>query len=581
MFDNFYKIKALLSRRQQIMILYLIFLLSIGMVLEVISLSMIIPLVSSITDLDYINSSPLFKYFSRYIKPVSPKLFFKIFLIAIFLVYFIKTIFLVFVSIIQFKFLANLQANLNKNLFFKYMHQNYSFYLDRNTDSMIKNIQIEIPIFMRYVFGLITFFVESGVVIAVISTILFVAPIAAVSVGVFILIASFLFFNVTKNKMSIWGKEREIIDASLTKTLLEGLGGIKEFKVLKRENHFTNSFGQMSFERAKLHAFSNIFTHLPRFYLEIISIVGIVGFVFTLILQDNNFSSMVSILGVFIAATFRLIPSINKILASLQTMKYQNASLDLLFNEFKILKKGQVKKKSILSDSFNESIQLKKIFFKYGGKDKHILDGLDLEIKKGEMIGIIGESGSGKSTLVDLILGLHTPYEGYIMIDGKSISISDKTNLNMNVGYVPQQIFLIDDTIEKNITVGIEYDKIDTKLLSQAIELAQLSNFIKSLPKGLKTVVGERGVQISGGQLQRIGIARALYNNPEILILDEATSALDNKTEIEFIKSIELLKSKKTIIMIAHRISSLINCDRVYNLQYGKLNEISAKSLIK
>lgn len=581
MFDNFYKIKALLSRRQQIMILYLIFLLSIGMVLEVISLSMIIPLVSSITDLDYINSSHLFKYFSRYIKPVSPKLFFKIFLIAIFLVYFIKTIFLVFVSIIQFKFLANLQANLNKNLFFKYMHQNYSFYLDRNTDSMIKNIQIEIPIFMRYVFGLITFFVESGVVIAVISTLLFVAPIAAVSVGVFISIASFLFFKVTKNKMSIWGKEREIIDASLTKILLEGLGGIKEFKVLKRENHFTNSFGQMSFERAKLHAFSNIFTHLPRFYLEIISIVGIVGFVFTLILQDNNFSSMVSILGVFIAATFRLIPSINKILASLQTMKYQNPSLDLLFYEFKILKKGQVKKKSILSDSFNESIQLKKIFFKYGGTDKHILDGLDLEIKKGEMTGILGESGSGKSTLIDLILGLHTPFEGDIMIDGKSISLSDKTNLNMNVGYVPQQIFLIDDTIEKNITVGIEYDKIDTKLLNQAIELAQLSNFIKSLPKGLKTVVGERGVQISGGQLQRIGIARALYNNPEILILDEATSALDNKTEIEFIKSIELLKSKKTIIIIAHRISSLINCDRVYNLQSGKLNEISVKSLMK
>ena len=581
MFKKINKIKTLLDGRQLKALIILIILLSTGMVLEVVSLSVIIPLISSITDNNYLNSNPLLENFNLYVRTISPQLFFKFFLCSIFIIYLVKTVFLVMVSFVQFKFLANLQAYLNAKLFFNYMHQHYSFYLDRNTNSMIKNIQIEIPIVMRYIFGLISFFVEAGIVLAVVSTLLFIAPVAALSVGVFLLIASILFFNFTKNKMTTWGLEREKIDADLTKILLEGLGGIKEFKVLNRENHFTNSFSQLNYEISKRHASTNIFSHLPRFYLEIISILGIVGFVFMLLIQNNDYSSIAGVLGVFIAATFRLIPSINKILSSLQSMKYQDSALDLIISEFKILKQAELKRNSVSPISFKKRISLHNLSFKYKGSRKNIIKNLNLEIKKGEMIGLIGESGSGKSTLVDLILGLHKPCEGRIMIDSHTISTSEKNNVKFNFGYVPQQIFLIDDTIEKNITVGLANDKTDSKLLKHAIESAQLNDFIKNLPRGLKTIVGERGVQISGGQMQRIGIARALYNNSEILILDEATSALDNNTEIEFMRAIELLKNKKTIIMIAHRTSSLKNCDRIYEIKSCKLKEIVIKSMVK
>ena len=310
---------------------------------------------------------------------------------------------------------------------------------------------------------------------------------------------------------------------------------------------------------------------LPRFFLELISIIGISGFAFYLIKVDNT--NLFSTLGVFIAATFRIIPSINKIITSLQNLKYQDSSLDLLVNESKKLGKENRQNKNYSLTKFDRTIKLKNINFKYSKKGISILKNIYLKINKGEMIGIVGGSGSGKTTLIDIILGLHKPDSGEIIIDDLVIKDYKIKNLIKGIGYVPQNIFLIDDTIKNNIALGIPPDKINDEYLFSAIKNAQLDNFINDLPSGVETKVGEKGIQISGGQIQRIGIARALYNQPEILILDEATSALDNKTERNFIDSIEILKKKQTIIMIAHRMTSLKNCDKIFELDSGVLTE--------
>ena len=581
MLDNLQKIRSLLTNRQIKALLILVILLSLGMIMEVLSLSLIIPLVSSITEPDYFINNFFYKKFNSLIYEISPSNFFKLFLVATFFIYLIKTVFLIVLSYIQFKFIANLSAYLQTKFYNNFLSQQYDFYIQKNSNSLIKNIQIEIPILIRYVLSLVTFFVESGLIISVILTLIFIAPIPAFSVGIFLFLASMIFFRFSKNKLKKWGMEREKLDQDLTKVLLEGIGGIKEYKVLKRESYFINLYSRFSYEISKRHASHNLFSSLPRFYLEIITILGIVGFILILLIQEINASEMFAVLGTFVAASFRLIPSVNKVISSLQNMKYQSIPISKLAEEFSILEKGLISHESRTMISFKKTISLEHLYFKHKGATTYLFEDLNLKINKGEMIGFVGESGSGKSTLIDLILGLLKPEKGKILIDEKTYLNKEQSKGLKNVGYVPQQIYLLDDSIKNNISLGIPNENINKGQLNKAIDAAQLNEFIKQLPKGLNTVVGERGVQISGGQMQRIGIARALYNNPEILILDEATSALDNNTEIEFIKSIDLLKSKKTIIMIAHRISSLVNCDRVYNLQSGKLNEISAKSLMK
>jgi ABC-type multidrug transport system fused ATPase/permease subunit len=272
-------------------------------------------------------------------------------------------------------------------------------------------------------------------------------------------------------------------------------------------------------------------------------------------------------LTVFLAATFRIIPSANKILTQAQVIKVSNASIDLVYQE---LSTSDV---SYFNDFTFEghqntilfkSLELKNISFKYNLNEDLILNNLNFKIIKGESIGIKGESGAGKSTFIDIVLGLLIPHEGSIILNGEKDQ--SKINGKMNVGYVPQNIFLLDESIEKNIALGIQEEEIDSSKILLAIKSAQLDTFVNSLPNGLKTVIGERGVRLSGGQRQRIGIARALYNDPEIIILDEATSSLDNETEASFMKTIYSLKGEKTLLIVAHRLSTLNNCDKILTI---------------
>jgi ABC-type multidrug transport system fused ATPase/permease subunit len=557
------KINFLITKRQRKGLVILTLLLFVGMILEVFGLGILIPALSILLDPEMIETNSLVTFMRGFFLEYSNQNFLFIVLGTIVTVYFLKSLFLVFLTHKQNRFLSNITAYISNKLFYSYMSQPYSFHLNRNASELIKNIQIEIYYLHTFLLSLITLFIEGGFVISVLATLIYIEPIGAISIGVFYGFLSIIFLQFTKRKLNTWGNLRESLDAQVSKTALEGLGGIKDLLILGKTAFFIEEYSNKNFFKARLNANQGTVSQIPRFYLELISIIGLVSFIILLLLQGKDSASLVTILGVFVAATFRMIPSLNRIIAATQSMKYYRPSVDIIHKE---IKDNIVFEDNNSNDcNFKNDIEFRSVDFSFTN-DLSVLKNINLIIKKGQTIGIIGESGSGKSTLVDLLIGLHKPTSGEILIDGISGFQMNQSWRN-NIGYVSQTIYLTDDTIKKNIALGVPENKINDSKIIELLKQVQLEKFINNLVLGINTKVGERGVQLSGGQRQRIGIARALYHDPQLLILDEATSALDSETEEEVMESINQLKDNKTIIMIAHRISTLVDCDKIYKIQ--------------
>lgn len=311
---------------------------------------------------------------------------------------------------------------------------------------------------------------------------------------------------------------------------------------------------------------------VPRSYLELLAVIGLAGLIILMVLQGRSLELLIPTIGIFMVAAFRMIPSVNRIMSSMQIIRFSKPAIDMLYEEFTMINtstNSQVAN-DLCKMPFNESIEIRDLTFRYSGADKNSIENVTLAIKKGESIGLVGPSGSGKSTMIDLVLGLLTPVSGTITIDGQNIQDNLRGWQNQ-IGYVPQSIYLTDNTLRRNVAFGISNEKIDNEAVARVIKAAQLDEFVQSLPEGLETFVGERGVRLSGGQRQRIGIARALYHDPEVLVLDEATSALDSVTETGVMQAVSALKGSKTLILIAHRLTTLENCDRIYTLKHGKI----------
>ena len=317
-----------------------------------------------------------------------------------------------------------------------------------------------------------------------------------------------------------------------------------------------------------------IFQYLPKQFIEILAISGLVGVCLFMVFQERSGLEVMAMLSLLATAGFRLIPSFSRILRNLQSIRFGWASVDVLTDEF-----GEVENRDKISSkieeiepaSFTDNFSLKNIAFSYGLNNEELLSDLNFEAKRGECIGIVGESGVGKSTLTNLLLGLVSPSSGIMEVDGCRIKAENIRSWQQMIGYVPQEIYLLDDTIEHNIAFGINEEVIDHSQVREVVEKAGIPKFISSLDEGLNTKIGERGVRLSGGQRQRIGIARALYQNPQVLILDESTSALDEKTEEGILEELRLMKGKVTMIIVAHRQSTLQFCDRIYKMESGRL----------
>ena len=573
------KLNFIISENHKKKLLILVFLLIIGMFLETIGIGIILPILQIILEPNIIYDDIFFKGILNYLGiDQNEKIIFFVLGILI-AVYFIKSIYLILLTFIQKRLLANISRYLINTLFSSYLNEEYSFHLKNNSSVLTKNLQVEVSLFTSYLSSIISIITEGVLLIAVVCTIIYFEPVAAITLFLFFSILALLFHQLTKTKISKWGQEREKADKHLLKNIFESFSGIKEIKLLNKEDYFQKLLEKQTKLKADIYTKQLTLNSIPRHYLELVSISGVVLIILVSLSYSSELKNVITTLGICLAGTFKVIPSFNRIIGSFQNIKFNKPSLDLIYDEVYSLKRKIKKRVKQTGIEFKDHILIKNLQYSYLNSSKRVLNKINLNIDKGSAIGIIGSSGEGKSTLVNILIGLLNPTKGEIKVDNKLLDTSNLKAFQGLIGYVPQDIYLIDDSIKNNIALGIHSNEISSNRIDKCIKDSQLSKFINSIPEGIETVVGERGVKLSGGQKQRIGIARALYNDPEILVLDEACSALDIEIEKEVMKSINLLKRKKTIIIISHRHSSLRECDKILKMESGQLNQYEYSDL--
>jgi len=577
------KIKKISSYTSKRSIIYLIVAIFFAMIIETLSVGLIIPAIAFITDDDFytkyshvvtffINLFPFDLEINNQIKDTKVILIIPG-LIFLLVIYFFKAVLLSFINLYQIKFTKKLEFNLSNELFKTYLYQPYTFHLNRNSSILLRNID-ECNTLASAIYSWIILASEVLVLLGISVLLLIFATTSALFAVIFIFFSITFFYLLTKNNLLEWGKERHHLMYLVIKQLQQGFQGIKDIKILGRQNFFLNEFKSNKLKYySKLYK-SEFIKSLPKLWLEFMIISVLIGITLLLLFQNTELNKILFSIGVFSAAAFRILPSINRIINCLQTIRNNLSSINNIVKEIS-LKKNMVEFPNIKKFNYkSDEINIKNLSYSYPNTMKTSLNSINMTIKKGETVGIIGQSGSGKSTLLDIILGL-LPLEKdeNISIFGNKLNTSAQS-WQKEIGYVSQNIYLTDDTIKKNIALGIEDNLINKEKLFKSIELSQLEDFINKLENGVNSVVGERGGKISGGEKQRIGIARALYKSPSVLVLDEATSSLDLKNEELIIETINSLKRKKTIIIVSHRPSTVKICDTVYKMENGKITRI-------
>ena len=539
----------------------------IGMVLETLGVGLVIPVIALIMDENLAKSYPRLQPALEFLGNPDQKTLIVGTMLSLVGIYLIKSVFLGFLAWRQSCFAFGLQASISQRLFSTYLRQPYIFHLQRNSATLINNATQEINLFtfgaILTGMGLLT---ESLVILGLVFLLLLVEPIGALVVAIILGGAGLSFFKFTKNKVASWGIARQKYDGLRLQHLQQGLGGAKDVKLLGREEDFLVQFKNHSEQSAHSGQRNTALAQLPRLWIELLAVIGLASIVIIMIEQGKSIDAIAPTLGLFTAAAFRLMPSVSRILSNIQSIRYGLATTNTLCSELKLNSSAPNASPAIFAPW--QEITLRELCFTYPSANTPALDHLSLAIQRGETIGFVGPSGSGKSTLVDVVLGLLTPSAGTISVGDSDIQKNLRGWQNQ-IGYVPQSIYLTDDSLRRNVAFGLSDNKIDNAAVARAIRSAQLEDFVGTLPAGLETVVGERGIRLSGGQRQRIGIARALYHDPSVLVLDEATSALDTATEQGVMEAITALHGTKTILIVAHRLSTVKHCDRVYRLEAG------------
>jgi len=566
------------ERSQSALLLVLMF---VAMVLEILSIGLVFPLLSAILDPSFVVSFQEYAHKYYNFSDFNPNIFLIGVVVGFFIVYCFKTAILAFIIKRQMIFVYSLQANLSIRLFKSYLERDYSFHIQKNSSELIRNTISEVTLFAQNgVLQLIILIAEITVLIGVICFLMAVDPL--ITVGATIIIGSITcgFYYLMKSRIYIWGKQRHVHEGLRIQHVQQGLGGIKDIKILGREDEFVSKFGYHTNESAKVGQLAHTLQQYPRLFLELIGVFIIVVFMIIVVSKGLDLNEILPMLAVFFAAALRIIPSANRIVSAMQVAKFVLPVVRTIHAElFGFIDTGRVSVEQSDMLNFQQDIVLNDISFKYPGSDDYTLRNLNLTINRGDSIGFVGSSGAGKSTIIDLILGLLPPDQGTIYVDNTNIQKHLKEWQSF-IGYVPQSIYLSDESLRCNIAYGIPEGDIDELAVTRAIDLAQLTEFVKSLPDGVYSPVGERGVRMSGGQLQRLGIARALYHDPRILVLDEATSALDTTTEAGVMDAIRAMKGSKTVIIVAHRFSTVEHCDMIFELQDGHIIDQGPPSVL-
>lgn len=574
--DIIKKLWILLDKKQKIKMIGLVFLMLIGAVLETCSIGFLIPVLTAIMDIDSLMKFEIVKKVYDALGMQSTGQFIITLLVVLIFLFVLKNVFLQIQSVIQYRFVFGNQFRTANQMMISYLKRPYEFYLNADTPKVQRNITSDVINMYALTLCLLQMLSEIIVFIFLVTATMILQPVLTLFLMVVMVISLVLIKTLLKPIMNKSGKDNRENYAGLLKWIQQVVTGIKEIKIANREEFFAGEYIDCNGRYINALRRYSIYKNVPRLFIESVCIASVLIYMIVMIANGNDMQNMVPLLGALSMAVVRLLPSANRISNYLTEIAYYKPFLmgisDNLREEIadadKVLESLQRAPKKL---DIKEKVELKGITYAYPNTDVLIFDKADMEIPIGAAVGIVGSSGSGKSTVVDILLGLLKLKEGQILADG--VDVLSKENYGQwlnNVGYIPQQIFMLDDSIRKNVAFGIPEDEIDEERLWAVLKEAQLDEFVKGLPEGLETGIGERGVRLSGGQRQRIGIARALYDDPEILILDEATSALDNDTEAAIMESINRLHGKKTLVIIAHRLNTIENCEVIYRVENGK-----------
>jgi ATP-binding cassette, subfamily B, bacterial PglK len=478
---------------------------------------------------------------------------------------------------VQARVAHNAGARLSTRMFEGYLRWPYAMHLNRTTSELIRNgHQAVMETISQVVLPTIRTIAESFIVIGLLVVLVLLAPLATMAAVVVIGGTAVLLLLFVQPRLKALGKIRHHEARTTLSTMQQGLFGIRDVKVLGRERAFAREYGRSRARMARAAYLRDAVSQLPTIVFELSLMAFIIGFFAFTVIRDGGAQETLSVLGLFAYAGLRMQPSMQVIIQGLNSLKFAAAPLDDLHRDLQLMSNvGSARPAEPLP--FRDGLLLQDVTFRYERADRHALVGIQLVIRPGEQIGICGPTGGGKTTLTDVITGLLPPTDGRVTVDGHDLADADVSRRwQANLGIVAQMVFLTDDTLRRNIALGIPDEQIDDDALREAVKLAQLESFVAELPQGFETTVGERGVRVSGGQRQRIAIARALYRKPEVLIFDEGTSALDNATEAQLMQSIEALRGKHTIILVAHRLSTVRYSDRIAFLEHGRLTGLGS-----
>ena len=572
------KLLILLDAKQKRIMVILVFLMLIGAVLETLGVSMIYPVMNVVLEENAVENHTYLQIICQFFHIDNTRSLMILVMSGLVVVFAVKNIFLFFQQKVQLKFVYTNQFATSRRMMINFMERPYEYYLNADTAVIQRNITSDVNNMYGLILALLQLASESIVFVCLVAVSLVSDVWMSITVTALLVIVLLVIKCILKPIMRKAGEENQEFYSGLYKWIEQSVMGIKEIKIAGREHYFINEYAKCGAGYVSAVQRYNLYNATPRLLIETVAIAGMMLYMMMRLLNGTQVVDIMPQVTVLAMVAMRLIPCANRINNHLTSISYfepffmgvsdnlqeeiQDESID--YNEETYQKKHDVEKLEI-----KDRIELKQITYKYPNTDVLIFDRADMEIPIGKSVGIVGTSGSGKTTVVDIMLGLLRLQGGEILADGMEVREHYAQWLK-NIGYIPQSIFMVDSTIRKNVAFGYADEDIDDDRVWEALREAQLDEFVRGLPEGLDTGIGERGIRISGGQRQRIGIARALFEDPEVLVLDEATSALDNETEAAIMDSINRLHGRKTLVIIAHRLQTIEKCDMVYRIENGK-----------
>lgn len=576
------KVRAIFDRKQKWQLVGLGIMIFIGGLLETLGVSAMIPVVQALLAPDelmgYIDRIPVVKNLCDALSITTVKQVTMALLYGMMAIYVIKNLYILLLTYMQNTFITKNRNRMISRVMAEFLNRPYEKYLGADIPTVFRITDSDIPQTFSLILAMLQLASEVVVSCLIFMVLLLNDPgMTLFIIAVFGLLTLFI-VKVFKPRLNRIGAKNQAIQSRIAKWRIQATYGLKDVKVLNREEFYVRNYyetGKVGAEVARNYAVLN---NMPRLLIETVFIVSVLGFLVVYINGGGDITAIVTTISAFAIAAVRVLPSVNRINTYITEIAYTQPSLDFVYDN---LQEG-MKTDAMLAErraysqveklKLDHQIELDHISFHYPDSDKNIFEDAHMIVPKGKSVGIIGTSGAGKSTIVDILLGLLHAQTGTITCDGVDIFKNYESWL-AQIGYIPQSIYLIDESIRDNIAFGIDADKIDEKRIWEVLEEAQLKEFVEELPEGLDTTIGDRGVRLSGGQRQRIGIARALYNDPEILVFDEATSALDNDTEAAVMEAVNSFHGRKTMIIIAHRLNTIEKCDMIYKVENMKLVE--------